>query len=71
MDTLLKTLRDFEIISLARINWGKSEAVVVGKWERGVPTLPNGLTLKKDGLKYLGVFLGDSIIVQKNWEGII
>ncbi len=45
--------------------------MLVGKWERGVPTLPNGLTWKKDGLKYLGVFIGDEMFVQKNLEGII
>jgi len=71
VDLLVKTLRDFGTISSAKINWGKSEAVLIGKWERGVPTLPNGLSWKKDGLRYLGVFLGDETIVQKNWEGII
>ncbi|KAI2646955.1 putative 149 kDa protein [Labeo rohita] len=70
VDTLLKTLREFEIISSAKINWSKSEAVLVGKWERRVPILPNGLIWKKDGFKYLGVFLGDETIVQRNWEGI-
>lgn len=68
---LLRTLRDFETISSAKINWSKSEAVLVGKWERAIPILPGGLSWKKDGLRYLGVFLGDDTIIQKNWEGII
>lgn len=71
VDLLLKTLRDFETISSARINLGKSEAVLVGKWERGVPILPSGLSWRKDGLRYLGVFLGDETIVQKNCEGSV
>lgn len=32
---------------------------------------PSGLSWKKNGLRYLGVFLGDDTIIQKNWEGII
>lgn len=71
VDLLLKTLREFETISSARINWGKSEAVLIGKWERGVPILPSGLSWRKDGLRYLGVFLGDETTVQKNWEGTV
>ncbi len=57
VDTLLKTLRDFEIISSARINWGKSEAGVsreVGK--RGTNT-PKWVNLEKRWLEiFRGVF---------------
>lgn len=70
VDLLLKTLREFETISSARINWGKSEAVLIGKWERGVPILPSGLSWRKDGLRYLGVFLGDET-TSKNCEGTV
>lgn len=28
-----KTVRDFEYISSAKVNWSKSEALLVGKWD--------------------------------------
>lgn len=71
IDVLLKTLRDFKLISSTNVNWTKSEAILVGKWSDGEPSLPDGLTWTKDGFKYLGVFLGNDTIVQKNFEGVI
>ncbi len=37
----------------------------------GKPNLPNGLFWGKRGIKYLGVYLGDGLIQQKNWEGVL
>ena len=61
---------DFGTLSAAKVNWEKSEALAVGKWEEGLPSLPGGLTWKKDGLKYLGVYVGNGTIVKQNWEGV-
>lgn len=50
------------------MNWKKSEALVVSEWHDTLPVPPKNLAWKKDGLKYLGVFLGNEIMVRKNWE---
>ncbi len=70
VDLLLKSLKDFGLISSARINWNKSEAVLMGKWKNRVPpNLPEGLGWTRDGLRYLGVYLGNETIVQRiGWE---
>ena len=65
-----KIVSDFKTVSAARVNWGKSEALAVGSWEGGLPSLPGGLKWRRDGLKYLGVYVGNETIVQKNWEGV-
>ncbi len=77
---LIKTQNDVEILtnltdkynnlSAAKINWNKSEAVAVGNWPNGLPTLSQNLAWKKEGLKYLGVFLGNKAMEKKNWEGV-
>lgn len=59
-------IRDFGVISAAKVNWEKSGALAIGKWEQGLPVLPDRITWKKGGLKYLGVYLGDAITQQKN-----
>lgn len=71
IQVLLRLLRTFKGLSSARINWGKSESLLIGKWADGKPELPEGLSWGKFGFKYLGVFLGDESTVQKNWEGVI
>ena len=68
---LERIVNDFEIMSAAKVNWEKSEALAVGKWKGGLPNLPGGLTWKKDGLKYLGVYVGNEFIVKQNWEGVL
>lgn len=67
---LTKILSDFMVVSSAKVNWNKSEAILVGKWTNGQPSLPAGLKWSRDGFKYLGVYLGDDITVKKNFEGI-
>ena len=56
---LQDTLSLFEKASSARVNWAKSEALLVGQWRsQAVPSLPGGLEWGKEGLKVLGLFLG-------------
>lgn len=64
-------VNDFACVSCAKVNWGKSEALAVGKWSGGLPKLPGGLGWKRDGIKYLGVYLGSEEVVNKNWEGLL
>lgn len=71
INTLVKIIQEFGNVSAAKINWSKSDALIVGKWEKGPPLLPGGLTWKKGGLKYLGVFIGDAVTQEKNWFGVI
>jgi len=41
-------------------------------WKLGqYGTLPGGLSWTKEGLQYLGVFLGDEMFMKKNFEGIV
>lgn len=70
INKLVSVINDFGIISAAKVNWEKSEALAVGKWEGGLPKLPSGMIWKKEGFKYLGVYLGDLNTQQKNWEGV-
>ena len=57
-------------MSAAKINWNKSE-VAVGNCPNSLPTLPQNLhAWKKEGLKYLSVFLGNKTMEEKNWEGV-
>ncbi|TDH11028.1 hypothetical protein EPR50_G00081890 [Perca flavescens] len=61
----------YERATSARVNWAKSEALLVGQWRgKAVPSLPGGLEWGKEGLKVLGVFLGSEGFVKKNWEGV-
>uniref|UniRef100_A0A3B4TQD0 Reverse transcriptase domain-containing protein n=1 Tax=Seriola dumerili TaxID=41447 RepID=A0A3B4TQD0_SERDU len=69
IDVLEKTVLQFRLISSARINWQKSEALSIGSADELI--LPGGLIWKRGGLKYLGVFLGDQNTVLKNWEDIL
>lgn len=61
----------FGLISSAKVNWSKSEALLCGKWFGGPPKLPGGLSWKSDGIKYLGVYLGNNYMLQRNWEGVL
>lgn len=45
--------------------------MVCGRWQRGRLKFPEGLHLNTEGLKYLGIFLGNESIIQKNWDGVI
>lgn len=41
-----------------KINWTKSEALWCGSERSNVPQLPDNVMWRKDGFKFLGVFLG-------------
>lgn len=58
-------------ISSDVVNWRKSDALLIVNWEGGNPILPGGLLWQRDGLKCLGVFLGNDYFMQKNWEGMV
>ncbi|KAK3562052.1 hypothetical protein QTP86_025970 [Hemibagrus guttatus] len=71
VNVLAAILNDFQILSSAKVNWTKSEAILVGEWGGGQPTLPGGLAWKRGGFKYLGVYLGTNEFLNKNWEGSV
>ena len=41
------------------------------EWSDGLLVLPQSLAWRRDGLKYLGVFLGNEAVVKRNWETVI
>lgn len=49
----------------------KNEGLAVGKWCEGLPVLPQNLVWKTDGLKYLGIHVGNEKTEKKNWEEIL
>ncbi|KAJ3582744.1 hypothetical protein NHX12_000281 [Muraenolepis orangiensis] len=58
--------------SSAKVNWEKSEAVLVGQWSVGNrPSLPGSLGWGNRGLKVLGVWLGSEDMVAQSWEGLL
>uniref|UniRef100_A0A672IAI4 Reverse transcriptase domain-containing protein n=1 Tax=Salarias fasciatus TaxID=181472 RepID=A0A672IAI4_SALFA len=71
VDILVNIIKDFNVASAARVNWGKSEALAVGRWHGGLPVLPQNLTWRREGLKYLGIYVGKEHFVQKNWETVL
>lgn len=62
---LVSVVNDFGIISAAKVNWEKTEALRVGKWEEELPKLPSGMIWKREGFKYLGEHIGDVNTQQK------
>ncbi|TWW74340.1 Transposon TX1 uncharacterized 149 kDa protein ORF 2 [Takifugu flavidus] len=67
VDTLFNLTVLFNRLSVARVNWHKSEALAIGRWENGLPVLPQDLAWWRDGLEYLDVFIGDEETEKKNW----
>ncbi|KAL2076997.1 hypothetical protein ACEWY4_027414 [Coilia grayii] len=68
---MMKLFKDFRVLSSSKVNWCKSVAVLFGKWSGGEPSLPDGLSWTRKGIKYLGVYLGDETWLQKNFEGAV
>lgn len=72
VNNLKKNIELYEKASTAKVNWNKSEAYAVGRWmNKRLPDLPGGLKWGREGLKILGVFLGSSNFMEKNWEGLL
>ncbi|KAI4874446.1 hypothetical protein NFI96_005561, partial [Prochilodus magdalenae] len=71
VDVLSGILKDFQVLSSAKVNWAKSEAFLVEEWKGDEARLPDGLHWKKGGLKYLGVYLRDREFMKKNWEDVL
>ena len=62
----------YEKASSAKVNWSKSEGLLLGEWNNTQkPTLPAGLQWNTEGMKFLGVFLGSEGFMVKNWEGVV
>ena len=70
IDTLKTITDDFNTVSAAKVNWEKSEALAMGGWGGGLPRLPQQLAWKRDGLKYLGIYMGSDQVKKKNWENV-
>ncbi|XP_059578699.1 transposon TX1 uncharacterized 149 kDa protein isoform X1 [Alligator mississippiensis] len=63
--------RAYERASSARINWAKSDTLLLGAWTgTPPPDLPGGLTWRREGLKFLGVFLGPPTFMARNWDDL-
>ena len=72
VECLIKSLTLYEQASSARVNWEKCEGYALGQWQGNrLPTLPAALQWNTEGMKCLGVFLGNSNFQKKNWEGMI
>lgn len=65
---LNKIMRNFNLTSAARVNWGKSKAFAVGNWKSGLTVLHQDLQWKNDGMKYQGVYLRSKETV--NWRNM-
>lgn len=52
-------------MSSSKVNWSKSKALLVGKWTRGGPKLPDELKWVKVFFWLFGCLLGGT----KNWKG--
>ncbi len=66
VNMLVDVTDKFSVVSSARVNRKKSEALAVGEWHKSLPVLPQNLAWKKDGLRYLGISSGN-----ENWESLI
>ncbi|XDV31850.1 hypothetical protein PO909_002799 [Leuciscus waleckii] len=69
VSVLMETLKMYENVSTARVNWGKCEGFFCGQ-SKNPPVLPGGVKWSKDGFKCLGVYLGTETFKTKNWEGM-
>lgn len=54
-------IRKYENASSAKMNWGKSEGLIIGQWGGlGPPKLPGGVLWVRERLKFFGIFLGNT-----------
>ena len=72
VDNLTESLTLYQKASSAKVNWDKSEALLIGQWtDRQTPKLPGDLGWGRQGLRVLGVSLGTEEYERKNWEGVL
>ncbi len=71
INSLVECIINFNVLSSAKNNWGKSEAISFGAELVKKTVLPNWLSWVKGGFKYLGVFLGDYSFVCRNWDNVL
>ena len=72
VDNLTESHKTYQKASSAKVNWDKSEALLIGHWtDRQTPKLPGDLGWGRQGLKVLGVFLRTEEYERKNWEGVL
>ena len=64
-------INNFSVVSSARVNWAKSEALAVGKGVATGVKLPGWLVWKRGGIKYLGVFVGSKDYMKRNGDNIL
>ncbi len=63
VDILADIIKNFTVVSAARVNWKKVKPLLS-------VSPSSSPAWKKDGQKYLGVFLGNETMVLKNWENV-
>ena len=69
---LTNAIQNFNLASSATVNWRKSRALCLGPSELFIPPpLPNALQWRHDGVKHLGVFLGNVTFSLKNWDQMV
>jgi hypothetical protein len=70
MQALETRLKVYKGALSAKVNWGKSKALLCRAWGDKAPLLPVGLQWDREGLNILGMYLGSERWARKNWEGL-
>ena len=69
---LFECLHVYSQACTTQINWSKCKAVWVGCTPpSGIPTLAMSLSWVKEGVEYLGVYLGSPGFVKRNWDSLL
>ena len=71
---LRQCLEKFSAASSGEVSWNKSTALWCGHKNLSSippPSLPQNIAWRFDGVKYLGVYLGNPKMELKNWEGVL
>lgn len=72
VEHLFSCLNIFQKASSARVNWEKTDTLLLGHWsDQSPPQLPHQCPWNKEGVKILGLFFGTEQYMKKNWEGLI
>jgi len=65
---LLNDLEKFSSACTTTINWSKCKALWIGHTPAvGLPHLPRNLQWEKEGIRYLGVYIGTPAFMAQNW----